>query len=78
MTESRKRVEAQFPDGSKAVLGIDERGEMFISTTLETSAAAFMARIAGRGETTGDGEATEEDKALFDRMKAALDKIESE
>ena len=66
------RVEAQFPDSSKAVLGIDERGEMFISTPPETSAAAFMARITGRGE------ATEADKALFDRMKAALNKIESE
>ncbi len=78
MTESRKRVEAQFPDGSKVILGIDECGEMFISTPPETSAAAFMARITGRGEATGDGEATEADKALFDRMKAALDKIESE
>lgn len=72
MKETGKRVEAQFPDASKAVLGIDERGEMFISTPPETNAAAFMARITGRGETT------EEDKALFDRMKAALDKIESE
>ena len=75
MKDAGKRVEAEFPDGSKAVLGIDERGEMFISTPPETSAAAFMARITGRGEATGDGEA---DKALFDRMKAALDKIESE
>lgn len=71
MKETGRRVEAQFPDGSKAVLGIDERGEMFISTPPETNAAAFMARITGRGETT------EEDKALFARMKAGLNKIES-
>lgn len=72
MKDAGKRVEAEFPDGSKVILGIDERGEMFISTPPETSAAAFMVRITGRGE------ATEADKALFDRMKAALDKIESE